>query len=140
MHRYLVVAHHTLAGTKLLERLRELADHAPSTFHVLVPAEPPSGHSWTEGDAIRVARARLQQALERFASLGVEVTGEIGDSNPLLAVEDVLLRDPNFEAIVVSTLPPGPSRWLKLDLPSRIAGRTGLRVIHVIGSVEPTAV
>jgi len=63
----------------------------------------------------------------------------VGGADPALAVEDVLLRGETFDAIVLSTLPPGPSRWLRLDLPHRLEGRTGLRVIHVIGHPEPAA-
>jgi len=137
MHRYLVVAHHTLAGPQLADLLGQLASHGPTAFHLVVPAEPPGNHAWTDADARRRAEARLDQALERFAAIGAEFTSEVGDTNPLLAVDDVLLRDPDFDAIVVSTLPPGPSRWLKRDLPHRLEERTGLRVIHVVGSAEP---
>lgn len=137
MHRYLVVAHRTLAGPRLQERLTELAAHGPAAFHIVVPAEPPTTHTWTESEARHAAQARLDQAMPRLSTIPAELTSEVGDADPLLAVDDVLLRDPDFEAIVVSTLPPGPSRWLKRDLPHRIEERTGLRVIHVVGSAEP---
>jgi hypothetical protein len=39
-----------------------------------------------------------------------------------------------FDEIVVSTLPGGISRWLKLDFPSRVARATELPVRHVIAS------
>jgi hypothetical protein len=137
MHRYLVVANRTLAGTQLLEALTELTRHDRCVFHVVVPAEPPRDHAWTESEARAAAAGRLEQALSRFSALDAEVTGEVGDADPAMAVEDVLLRGQMFDGIVVSTLPPGPSRWLKLDLPHRLEGRTGLRVIHVIGHPEP---
>jgi 2Fe-2S iron-sulfur cluster binding domain len=39
---------------------------------------------------------------------------------------------------VVCTLPPGISRWLKLDLVHRAERKFGLRVIHVVAeAVEP---
>ena len=139
MHRYLVVAHHTLSGAHLAALLEELAAHGPTAFHLVVPAEPPGNHAWTDADAHRTAQARLDQALARFASIDAAFTSEVGDPNPLLAVDDVLLRDADFDAIVVSTLPPGPSRWLKRDLPHRLEERTGLRVIHVVGSAEPVS-
>jgi hypothetical protein len=139
MHRYLVVAHHTLTGPQLAERLGQLAAHGPTAFHIVVPAEPPGDHTWTETEARRTAQARLDRALARFGTIDARFTSEVGDPNPLLAVDDVLLRDPDFDAIVVSTLPPGPSRWLKRDLPHRLEERTGLRVIHVVGSAEPVS-
>jgi hypothetical protein len=139
MHRYLVVAHHTLSGPQLLEQLEQLASHGPTAFHIVAPAEPPGNHMWTEADARRTARTRLDRALERFAAVDAAFTGEVGDPDPLLAVDDVLLRDSDFHAIVVSTLPPGPSRWLQRDLPHRLEERTSLRVIHVVGTAEPVS-
>jgi hypothetical protein len=137
MHRYLVVAHRTLAGPQLRAALDELVAHGPSSFHIVVPAEPPHDHAWTDGEARRLAQRRLDHALERLASLDAEITSEVGDANPMLAVEDALLGDATYDAIVVSTLPGGLSRWLKLDLPHKIEQRTGIRVIHVVGSPEP---
>jgi hypothetical protein len=137
MHRYVVVANRTLAGTHLLETLVELTAHDRCVFHVVVPAEHPRTHAWSDGESWATAAARLERALSRFAALDAEVDGEVGDADPAMAVEDVLMRGETWDGIVVSTLPPGPSRWLKLDLPNRLAGRTGLRVIHVIGHPEP---
>jgi hypothetical protein len=137
VHRYLVVANRTLAGPHLFETLAELTTHDPCTFHVVVPAEHPRDHAWSDGEAHAAAAARLERALVRFAALDAEVDGEVGDADPAMAVEDVLMRGETWDGIVVSTLPPGPSRWLKLDLPNRLEGRTGLRVIHVIGDPEP---
>ena len=105
MRRYLVVANQTLGGGQLLQLLRHLAER-PSSFHVLVPATPPSDHLWTESEAIGIARRRLETALERFRSIGAEeVTGEVGDGRPLQAIDDVLSRE-SFDEIVLSTLPP----------------------------------
>jgi len=38
-----------------------------------------------------------------------------------------------FDAVIVSTLPPGVSRWLGLDAPTQIRRRFGIEVIHLIG-------
>ena len=84
-------------------------------------------------------KERAAMMLKLADALDADVDGEVGDADPALAVEDVLLRGEAFEAIVLSTLPPGPSRWLRLDLPHRLEGKTGLRVIHVIGHPEPAA-
>jgi GABA permease len=134
MRRYLVVANQTLGGGHLLTLLRELAEE-PSTFHVLVPASPPVDHLWTEAEAIVIARKRLDTALERFRAVGIEATGEVGDGRPLQAIDDVLLRD-TFDAIVLSTLPPRVSKWLRLDLVHRVQTSFGLPVHHVISHRE----
>jgi hypothetical protein len=139
MRRYLVVANQTLGGPHLLSLLRELA-RKPATFHVLVPASPPADHLWTESEARAIARKRLETALERFRTLGAEeVTGEVGDERPLQAIEDALAKEP-FDEIVLSTLPPKLSRWLKLDLIHRVRSAYGLPVRHVIGQREPVEV
>jgi hypothetical protein len=134
VRRYLVVANQTLGGAHLLSLLRELAAQ-PSSFHVLVPATPPKDHLWTEGEARATARRRLDAALERFRSVGIEATGEVGDGRPLEAIDDVLQREA-FDEIVLSTFPPGMSRWLRLDLPHRVGATYGLPVRHVISARE----
>jgi GABA permease len=134
MRRYLVVANQTLGGGHLVSLLRELAEK-PSTFHVVVPATPPSEHPWTEAEANAIARRRLETALERFRKAGLEVTGEVGDGRPLQAIDDVLTRE-TFDEIVLSTFPPRFSRWLKLDLINRVKAAYRLPVRHVIASRE----
>ena len=140
MRRYLVVANQTLGGSTLLAKLKSLADGGPSSFHVLVPATHPKKQwTWTEGEALAVARQRLESALERFRELGAEVTGEVGNERPIDAIR-LALREQNFDEIVLSTLPPGPSRWLRQDLPSRVARTFDLPVSHVISETERAAV
>ncbi|MEX2406179.1 MAG: hypothetical protein WD834_02475 [Actinomycetota bacterium] len=136
MHRYLVVANQTLGGEPLFARIRELARAGPSAFYVVVPATPPKDHVWTEDEAAAIATSRLGSALERMAALGLEADGVVGDGSPILAIEDAIRGQGPFEAIVLSTLPPRLSRWLKLDLPHRVESSFGLRVIHVIGEPD----
>ena len=60
---------------------------------------------------------------------GGPVEGLIGDPEPLNAVQDAVnLR--GFDEIIVSTLPARVSRWLHLDLPSKLGG-LGLPVTTV---------
>jgi GABA permease len=139
MRRYLVVANQTLCGEHLVEEVRRRIRAEPCSFHVVVPASAPADRfTWVEEEAYAVAAERLHRALRRFREIGAEAHGEVGDPRPLEAIRDVLLREP-FDAIIVSTLPPGPSRWLKLDLPNRVAATFGLPVTHLIGEAEPIA-
>jgi len=136
MARYLVVANQTLGAEQLVAKVRECIHAEPSTFHIVVPATHPREHaSWTEGAAHAVAERRLEAALERFWDLGAEATGEVGDASPMLAIRDALLAG-SYEAIILSTLPAGPSRWLKQDLPHRVERNLGIRVIHLTGKLE----
>ncbi len=137
MRRYLVVANQTLGGEHLAAKAREYVSTGSSLFYVVVPATPSTEHLvWTEGEARSIARERLERAVDRFRQLGAEADGEVGDANPLLAIEDVL-RNQSFDEIILSTLPAGPSRWLKLDLPARVQKQFGLPVTHVVGEAEP---
>jgi hypothetical protein len=133
MARYLVIANLTLIGDELLDVVRDRAERGPAELHVLVPAghDPSSWKLHVEDEAVAAARRRLDAALERFAALGVEVHGEVGDASPIEAVGDVLRRGESFDEVIVSTLPVGPSRWLRMDLPRRIERLSGLPVTHV---------
>ncbi|MDQ4004775.1 MAG: hypothetical protein M3135_00530 [Actinomycetota bacterium] len=137
MRRYLVVANQTLGGEHLVEKIRECIAAGPAGFHVLVPATPPQHHAvWTEGEAQAIAQRRLELALQRFRELGAEVDGEVGDENPLRAISDAL-RDDSFDEVILSTLPPGISRWLGQDLPHRVERGCELPVTHIISEPEP---
>ena len=139
MTRYLVVANQTLAGAPLDELIRATAVDRGSSFHVVVPATPPRrGRTWTEGEARALAHERLAPTLAHLRRFGIRVDGEVGDADPMLAVDDALRRT-SFDVIVLSTLPAGLSRWLRVDLPRRM--RTfGLPVVHLVPSpVAPSA-
>ena len=137
MRRYLVVANQTLGGEHLTQKVKELLAEGPCRFHVLVPATVPADHAvYTEGQAEALAQNRLDDALARFRDMGAEADGEVGDASPFEAIADTL-RDENFDAIVLSTLPVGASRWLKQDLPHRVERSFGLPVTHIVGEAEP---
>jgi hypothetical protein len=136
MRRYLVVANQTLGGEHLVEKVREALAAGQCRFHVVVPATPPADHlTWTEGEARAIAERRLDRALDRFRALGAVADGEVGDPSPMQAIGDVL-RQESFDEIILSTLPPGASRWLKLDLPHRAERSFNLPVTHVIAEVQ----
>jgi hypothetical protein len=136
--RYLVVANQTLGGEHLVQEVRRRLSEGPSTFHLVVPATAPTDHLWTEAEATNVAQGRLDEALSRLRQLGAEVEGEVGDGNPMLAIEDAM-REESFDEIILSTLAPGLSRWLKLDLPDRLKAKVSIPVTHIVGEPEPLA-
>ena len=135
MRRYLVVANQTLLGDPLLARIRECLAAGPCQFHLVVPASHAPGRAvWTEGHDRAVAAARLEEGLERFRALGADVAGEVGDARPMDAIRDVMLHAPPFDEIILSTLPPGLSRWLRQDLPHRIQRAFELPMSVVVAS------
>ncbi len=137
--RILVVANQTAGGDELFDAVTKRAADGGCRFTLLVPATPPAEHAtWTEGDALAIARRRMAAGVERLAAAGVEVEGTVGDASPVRAIDDVLIEHPHDE-IILSTLPPGISRWLKKDLPHRVEQRFALPVTTVISTRQPTA-
>ena len=138
MARYLIVANQTLAADQLLGRVRQLLAEGECSFHIVVPATHARDQaSHIEGAAHALAERRLEAALERFRGLGCEADGEVGDASPFLAVRDCILADGSYTGVILSTLPPGVSRWLKQDLPHRLERTFGLPVTHLTGQREP---
>jgi hypothetical protein len=138
VRRCFIVANRTLEGDRLAEEIRRRTEQGACSFHVIVPASPPplkGLHSWTDGEARALAQQRLDRMLDWLRSLGCDCDGEVGDEHPQLAVEDSIRSGREVDEIIVSTLPPGMSRWLKLDIPNLLA-RYGVPVTHVV--VEPT--
>ena len=136
MRRYLVVAHQTLASSELLEAMKAKAEEEDTAFHLLVPIyHGGPGLTWTEGHDRALAQRRLDEAQLRMTAEGLTVAGEVGSDNPVDSVDEVLRRDgpESFAGVIVSTLPRNVSKWLKLDVPSRIRRRTMLPVDHFIG-------
>jgi hypothetical protein len=131
VRRCLIVANQTLMSAQLREEVLRRRDAGEYEFHLVVPATHAHGTAlWTEGKALAHARDALEGALGHFRADGVDATGEVGDSDPVLAVHDVITRR-RVDEIIVSTLPPGVSKWLKRDLPHRLERRFRLPVTHV---------
>jgi hypothetical protein len=137
----LVVAHQTAATSGLLEAVRERSRRSPATFHLVVPRQAHGMHKVVdpqdagEDEAQHVLAAALPKLSE---AAGHEVTGSLGDAEPLMAIHDAINLG-HYDEIIISTLPLGISRWLKLDLVSK-ARALGLPVTHVAAtSDEPDA-
>jgi len=138
MRRYLVVANQTLLAERLLAEIRGRLAAGPCQFHLVVPATHAKDHMvWTEGHDWVLAQRRLTVALEHFRAEGVDIDGEVGDASALDAVGDVLRREPPFDEVLLSTLPPGLSRWINQDLPHRIERTFHLPLTIVV--TEPAA-
>jgi nucleotide-binding universal stress UspA family protein len=144
VHRYLVVANQTLGGQELLDAIRDRMTRGPAEFWVLAPATPTT-HLTTDfgalsgafpvdpsmmptaadvrDEGIAVARSNLDAELRRLREIGATVDGAVGDPNPMVAIEKALAEQ-QFDEIILSTLPPGISRWLAMDLPHRVRRKT----------------
>jgi hypothetical protein len=131
--RVLVVAHKTAATPALLEAVRERAQRGPATFTLLVPnaahglhvvVDPEDQEESEAAQVIELATPLLEDAA------GGPVEGIVGDPSPMNAIQDAInIR--GFDEVIISTLPARVSKWLKLDLPSKVGG-LGLPVTTVI--------
>ena len=137
MGTVLIVANQTLASPTLADAVAERLARGAAVFHVVVPATPVQHLlTWDEREAEQAARQRLASVLLRLRDLGATASGEVGCRDPVQAVDDAL-RTRNVDEIILSTLPPGLSRWLRQDVPSRLRGSTHLKVTVVTASREP---
>lgn len=159
MSRYLIVANQTLGGERLDKTVRERIERGDGDFHVLVPMTPPhheSGWSggfaayegmsaeearqWFEQDNQRrtammesarsLAETRLTQMIQSIESAGGRAEGTVCAADPIDAVKEVA-GEGSFDEVIISTLPRRLSRWLKRDLPSRVARATRAPVTTV---------
>lgn len=117
--KLLVVANQTVDSDELFETLHDRAEHGPIVVTLLVPQDQQAGLGH-----------RVNAALERLHGAGVEAEAMLGDVDPACAVIEVW--DPRrWDEVVVSTLPTGASRWLRIDLPHRISRAVDAPVTHV---------
>lgn len=134
--RVLIVEHHTPVTQALLDAVQERTRRGPCAFTLLIPNPAHGLHRVVDpqDQSASPASAEIDRELPalRQAADGMPVDGMVGDSDPVAAVEDAInLR--GFDEIIVSAPSPRLSRWLRLDLPSKISGM-GLPV----RTVEPS--
>jgi hypothetical protein len=138
--RVLVVAHKTAATEPLLDAVRERARRGSCIFTLLVPNAAHGLHKVVdpEDQGAGEAHAVIERAVPLLeAAAGGPVEGIVGAPDPVVATHDAInLR--GFDEVIVSTLPTTLSRWLKLDLPSKISG-AGLPVTTVTPDAEATS-
>lgn len=131
--RVLVVANETVGGEELLSAISTLALSQRTRFHVTCPALNSRLKTYTsdEDPAREAAQQRLDTTLERLATVGIAATGEVGDGDPLVAVDDAV-RTFGPNEIVVSTHPPGMSNWLEKGVVDSVRARFDVPVTHVV--------
>ena len=137
-HRLLVVANQTVAGRALLEEIAHRCRGRDCEVLVITPALASSRAAHWASDideGIELARERLDRSLAEIRGLGLEVRGEIGDSDPSLAIEDAL-RLFAADELVISTHPPRRSRWLERGVVANARARLDLPVTHVVVDLE----
>jgi hypothetical protein len=133
--KLLVIANRTVESTEIRDTIVDRATAGP--VHVTLVAPASSGANSVRARRMETAQ-RLERAVQRLTEAGVPVEGVVGDSDPIVAVQDAW--DPRrFDEVIVVTLPTDASRWMSADLPHRVERLTAARVTHVVAGPQPAA-
>ncbi len=136
-HRILVVANETVGGEALRERIAEQGQGKRSQVLVVSPAlNTPLRHWASDEDPARAeAQERLDRSLARLEQEGIQARGEIGDGDPLQALEDAM-RTFGPDEIIISTHPEGRSNWLERGVVTGARERFTVPITHVVVDLE----
>jgi hypothetical protein len=135
-HRILVIANETVGGEELLsaltDRVKSVGDVDTHVFVVCPALNSPLRHWVSDEDRARIAaEERLDASLSAMRDAGIEARGQIGDSDPLQAIEDAI-RIFAPDELIISTHPEGRSNWLERGVVESTRGRFALPVTHVV--------
>ena len=136
-HRILVIANETVGGGPLRDEIRRRSEGYDEHVLVVCPALNSAVRHWTsDEDGARVlAQERLDASLARLREAGLDAQGEVGDAEPLQAMEDALrLFGP--DEIIISTHPEGRSNWLERGIVDAARERFAVPVTHVVVDLE----
>jgi nucleotide-binding universal stress UspA family protein len=135
--RILVVANETVGGERLREEIRSRSEGYEEQVFVVCPALNSPLRHWAsdEDGARRQAQERLNASLARLRELGVDAKGEIGDAEPLQAMEDAM-RLFGADEIIISTHPEGRSHWLEKGIVAGARERFAVPITHVVVDLE----
>jgi hypothetical protein len=101
--RLIAIVPDELHGSEPAEQIRACADGEGVELRVVVPAVEENALHHTMGDVDepkRQAEERLGHVLKLLRDGGMKVSGEVGDSDPVLAAQDALLKAPADEVLI----------------------------------------
>jgi len=135
--RILVIANETVAGHTLRSMILEKSLDVREEVLVVTPALNSPLKHWVsdEDDARAAAQQRLDESLAKLAEAGVQARGEVGDGDPLQAMEDAL-RTFGADEIIISTHPEGRSNWLERGVVAKARERFAVPITHVVVDLE----
>jgi hypothetical protein len=129
----LVVANRTASSPQLLDRLRKLHEEdAKRLFIIVVPQEGGRGQDFL------AARGRLGQTLDKLRRDGLLVAGMVGDPDPYTATIQAI-EFFRVDDVIISTLGPERSGWMRADLVERVRRASSCPVEHIVAQDEVVA-
>jgi GABA permease len=138
--RVLVVANETIGEEELMSAIGTRALAVKTSFLVVCPAVTTAVKAWAndEDPARAAAQERLDGMLARLASAGIDARGQVGDSDPLVAIEDAV-HTFHPDEIVISTHPPGRSSWHEKGVVESARARFDVPVANVVVEGDPSS-
>jgi len=139
-HRILVCANETVGGGALLNEIRNRCKGRRNEILVVTPAITSQVKHWVSDvdEAIADADRRREASVKAINEAGLDARGEVGDSDPNVAIQDALLTFPADE-VIISTHPPHRSRWLERGVVERAREEIDLPITHVVVDLEAEA-
>ena len=101
--RVIAVLTDNLHGSEPVEQILANADQDGVDLRVVVPATEANALRHTLGDIDepkQEAEERLERALATLRENGIQVSGEVGDPDPVQAAQDALLKAPADEVLI----------------------------------------
>jgi hypothetical protein len=131
--RILVIANETVKGSALRNRIAEKSKGFRTQVLVVTPAlNSPLRHWVSDEDGARDdAASRLAASLSALEAAGIQARGEVGDADPVQALEDAC-RTFGPHEIIISTHPEGRSHWLETRVVERARERVDVPISHVV--------
>jgi hypothetical protein len=135
--RILVIANETVGGETLREEIRRRSENYEERVRVICPTllSRVKYFASDEDGARAQAQERLEHSLSRLREVGVNCEGEVGEADPLQAIEDAL-RTFGADEILVSTHPEGRSLWLERGVVQAARERFDVPITHVVVDLE----
>jgi hypothetical protein len=129
--RVLVLSTAAITDNSLADEIARATNGYRAQVLVVCPASPTRlRHLTSDLDAARAqAQERLEQSLNHLGTAGIHAQGEIGDDDPLQAIEDAL-RSFGADEIIITT-PPEPSSTIDPEIVRATRERFALPVSHI---------
>jgi hypothetical protein len=135
--RILVIANETAAGRELREAIERAVSGYRAQVLVVTPALNTKLRHWAsdEDGARAAAQRRLADSLAGLAGAGIDARGEIGDADPVQAIDDAQ-RTFGADEVIISTHPEGRSNWLERGVVDTARERFAVPITHVVVDLE----
>lgn len=142
--RLLVLANETCASGAVRSAVADMATThgTPSDVLVVSPCLSRSRFShWMSASVVpdrAVAEARLDQSVAALCADGLPARGELGDADPLQALDDAV-RVYHPDRIIIATHTPERSQWLERNVVVAASARFDEPITHVVVDLDAEA-